>query len=161
LTMAQLRAGAKPPTRQEDTAKPVTIPKGTEKSVTYKVEKGDTLSEISEQHKVLVADLKKWNGLKSDLIRPGDVLKVVAPKKTKPKPAAVKTKDLVPYPNKVYHAKAEGMIKKDIERIQRAVKAPVTGKFDAATTKAVKEYQKRKQLGIDGRVGPETWSMLF
>lgn len=159
LTTTQLRAGAKPPTRQEDTAKPVTIPKGTEKAVTYKVKDGDTLSEISEQHKVSVADLKKWNGLKSDLIRPGDVLKVVAPKKAKP--AAVKSKDLVPYPNKVYHAKAEGMNKKDIERIQRAVKAPVTGKFDAATTKAVKEYQKRKQLGIDGRVGPETWSMLF
>lgn len=161
LTTTQLRAGAKPPTRQEDTAKPVTIPKGTEKSVTYTVKKGDTLSEISEQHKVLVANLKKWNGLKNDFIRPGDVLKVAAPKKTKPKPAAVKSDDLVPYPNKVYHAKAEGMIKKDIERIQRAVKAPVTGKFDAATTKAVKEYQKRKQLGIDGRVGPKTWSLLF
>lgn len=158
LTTTQLRAGAKPPTRQEDTAKPVTVPKGTEKSVTYKVKSGDTLSEISEQHKVSVADLKKWNGLKSDLIRTNDVLKVVAPTA---KPAAVKSKDLVPYPDKVYHAKATGMNTKNIQRIQRAVKVEPTGKFDAATTKAVKEYQKRKKLEIDGRVGPKTWSMLF
>lgn len=162
LTTTQLRAGAKPPTSSKDANNPVTIPKGTEKAATYKVKKGDTLSEISEQHKVLVADLMKWNGLKNTVIYPGDVLKVVKPKAaSKPKPAASKSKDLVPYPGKVYHAKAEGMNKKDIERIQRAVKVDPTGKFDAATTAAVKAYQKRKKLEIDGRVGPETWSMLF
>lgn len=56
---------------------------------------------------------------------------------------------------------AKKMVKKDIERVQRAVGVPVTGKFDAATEKAVKAYQKRKKLDSDGVVGKDTWNMLF
>lgn len=44
---------------------------------------------------------------------------------------------------------------------QGAVNVPVTGKYDAATEKAVEAYQKRKKLDVDGVVGKDTWNMLF
>lgn len=43
---------------------------------TYKVVSGDTLSHIAAKHKTTVAQLYKLNNLKSDLIFPGQVLKV-------------------------------------------------------------------------------------
>jgi peptidoglycan LD-endopeptidase CwlK len=158
LTMAQLRAGVEPPT----TAGSKPAASGS-KPKTYKVVSGDTLSEISEQVKVSVANIVKWNGIKKDLIIPGQVLKLVAPGEKKPAKKPSAEKDLVAFPGKPLHAKAKAadMEKIDIERIQRAVKAPVTGKFDAATTKAVKAYQKRKKLEDDGIVGQKTWSLLF
>lgn len=45
-------------------------------STTYKVRKGDTLSEIAEKFGVRVSTLKRLNNLKSDLIRIGQVLKI-------------------------------------------------------------------------------------
>lgn len=47
-------------------------PKETTKN--YTVKKGDTLTKIARLHKVTVADLKKWNNLKSDMIREGQKL---------------------------------------------------------------------------------------
>lgn len=46
------------------------------KGDTYKVQKGDTLYKIAKQHGMSVDDLKKLNGLKSDIIRVGQTLKV-------------------------------------------------------------------------------------
>lgn len=46
------------------------------KPATYKVRKGDTLSEIAAKYKVKVSTLKKLNNLRSDLIRIGQVLKL-------------------------------------------------------------------------------------
>jgi membrane-bound lytic murein transglycosylase D len=37
---------------------------------------GDTLSQIAEKHGVRTADLKRWNGIKSDKIRLGQVLRI-------------------------------------------------------------------------------------
>nr|WP_276320603.1 LysM peptidoglycan-binding domain-containing protein [Macrococcus bohemicus] len=51
----------------------------------YTVKPGDYLSKIAKQHKVTVADLKKWNKLTSDKIFPKQLLKVVKPIETKPK----------------------------------------------------------------------------
>ena len=47
-------------------------PKETTKK--YTVKKGDTLTKIAKQHHVTVANLKKWNHLKSDMIREGQKL---------------------------------------------------------------------------------------
>ncbi|HBF59704.1 M15 family metallopeptidase [Exiguobacterium sp.] len=97
--------------------------------------------------------------------------KVLAPPAAKPapkpasKPAAPKGdgKAIVPVPKyPLYRTQeAKKMFQKDIERVQRAVGVPVTSKFDAATEKAVKAYQKRKKLEADGVVGKDTWNMLF
>ncbi|WP_375091546.1 peptidoglycan-binding protein [Exiguobacterium sp. PHA03] len=79
------------------------------------------------------------------------------------KPAAPQGdgKAIVPYPGKPLYAGAKGMVKKDIERIQRAVGASVTGKYDKQTEAKVTAYQKRKKLDADGVVGKDTWNMLF
>jgi LysM repeat protein len=43
---------------------------------TYTVKSGDTLSHIARKFRVSVAKIKKWNGLKSDFIRAGQILKI-------------------------------------------------------------------------------------
>lgn len=160
LTLAQVRAGVKPPTKVEAASKPVTSPHATEKPGTYTIKNGDTLSEISEQVKISVKDLKAWNKLKSDLIKPGQVLKLKKPAAAKPKPAPADETAIVPFPGTL-SLNAKGMQTIDIERVQRAVKADVTGKFDKQTEKKVKEYQARKKLEVDGIVGRLTWNKLF
>lgn len=67
-------------------------------------------------------------------------------------------KAIVPYPGKVIKNGSSG---KDVERIQRAVKVNVDGKFGIKTEAAVKAYQKRQGLKVDGKVGPETWNRMF
>lgn len=82
--------------------------------------------------------------------------------KPKPKPKAVTdNKAIVPYPGKPLYKGAKGMKKVDIQRVQRAVGASVTGKYDSGTDKAVTAYQKRKGLEADGVVGKDTWNTLF
>lgn len=45
-------------------------------SNTYTVKSGDTLYKISKTHKVSVSNIKSWNNLKSDVIKPKQKLKV-------------------------------------------------------------------------------------
>lgn len=66
--------------KKSTTSKPATKPKVSGK--TYKVKRGDTLYSISKASGVSVANLKKYNGLKSNLINIGQVLSLV-PKTTK------------------------------------------------------------------------------
>ncbi len=47
-------------------------------STTYTVKPGDTLSAIGDQHKIPYQLIMKVNGLKSDLIHPGDRLKLIS-----------------------------------------------------------------------------------
>ena len=42
----------------------------------YTVKSGDTLSRIAVKYHTTVANIKKWNSLRSDMIRPGQKLKV-------------------------------------------------------------------------------------
>ncbi|MFJ8263257.1 LysM peptidoglycan-binding domain-containing protein [Rummeliibacillus sp. NPDC094406] len=51
-------------------------------AASYKVEKGDTLWNISQDQDVSVQDLKKWNELKSDVIVPSQQLEVSSKAKT-------------------------------------------------------------------------------
>ena len=44
-----------------------------------KIRKGDTLSKIARENGVKLEDLRKWNGLSTDTIRPGDLLRIRAP----------------------------------------------------------------------------------
>ena len=79
----------------------------------------------------------------------------------KPKPGQGDGKAIVPYPGNPLYKGAKGMVKKDIERIQRAVGASVTGKYDQQTEAKVTAYQKRKKLEADGVVGLMTWNLMF
>ncbi|MFC1631133.1 L,D-transpeptidase family protein [Candidatus Omnitrophota bacterium] len=55
-------------------------PKATEQDIIYKVEPGDTLSQIASRHNTTVDLIKVSNNLQGDLIRPGDRLKVTTAK---------------------------------------------------------------------------------
>ena len=50
---------------------------------TYVVQPGDSLYRIGQNHNVTVGQLKNWNNLASDLIHPGQVLRVAAPSQGK------------------------------------------------------------------------------
>lgn len=52
-------------------------------SSSYTVQKGDTLYKIAKSHKVSVANLKKWNNLKSNIIKPKQKLKITKQVKSK------------------------------------------------------------------------------
>jgi len=40
----------------------------------HRVRPGDTLLEIANRYEVTVADLRRWNRLSGDLIKPGQIL---------------------------------------------------------------------------------------
>lgn len=63
-----------------------------------------------------------------------------------------------PYPGRYVMIGDRG---KDVEAIQRAVNVTPDGIFGPITKSAVKRYQARKGLSVDGIVGPATWNMLF
>jgi peptidoglycan L-alanyl-D-glutamate endopeptidase CwlK len=76
----------------------------------------------------------------------------------------VTPKPIVPYPGIVLKEKAKGMKEIDIKRVQRAsgmAEKDVDGKYGPKTTKAVKAYQKKQGLAIDGEVGIKTWNRMF
>ncbi|MEL6821593.1 MAG: LysM peptidoglycan-binding domain-containing protein, partial [Calditrichota bacterium] len=43
---------------------------------THTVRRGDTLWDIAQAYNVSIADIKRWNGMRSNKIKPGLVLKV-------------------------------------------------------------------------------------
>ena len=54
----------------------LTIYPGNVGETTHLVQRGDTLVEIARRYGVSVGDLKKWNGLRSSMIRPGQELTI-------------------------------------------------------------------------------------
>lgn len=73
----EIKRPAKP--KNVDKPKPGDTPKTTGKTpkcITYTVKSGDTLGKIAKNHHVSVADIKKWNNLKNDLIRVNQKLKI-------------------------------------------------------------------------------------
>lgn len=156
LTIAQLRAGNKPPNSKNGTTKPVTSAPVTGKMSTHKIVAGDTLIGISKKYDVSVDELQKWNKLNGSTIIKGKELIV---KKNATKLGTKRA--IVDYPGTPLYKSAEGMNEKDIERIQHAVGANITGEFDTQTALHVQAYQKRKKLIEDGIVGKMTWDVLF
>lgn len=89
----------------------------------------------------------------------GEKLQVTKPKpKPKPKPTPKVPEAVIPYPGKVIEKGDEG---KDVERIQNALGIYADGKFGNGTYAAVRNYQARHNLDVDGRVGKQTWNTLF
>lgn len=61
-------------TVKEEPKKHEKQPKSKEKTIIYKVKKGDTLSHIAKKHHVTISELIEWNHLESDFIREGQEL---------------------------------------------------------------------------------------
>ena len=68
-----------PETFQDPTAVPVAShagPPGTVHARTHTVRRGDSLWQIARQYAVEISDLRQWNSLEHETLRPGQVLKV-------------------------------------------------------------------------------------
>jgi membrane-bound lytic murein transglycosylase D len=63
----------KPTQKPKPSAKKTTKPK----AKTHLVKKGESLSVIANKYKCSVNDLKKWNGLRNNNIKPGQRLKIL------------------------------------------------------------------------------------
>lgn len=57
------------------------VGRGSEGSVTYRVKRGETLASIARTHGVTVAQIKRWNGLRSNSVASGRRLKIELPVK--------------------------------------------------------------------------------
>jgi LysM repeat protein len=49
----------------------------TQQTVNYTVKRGDTLWDIASEFNVSIRDIKRWNNRQSNLIKPGDQLKII------------------------------------------------------------------------------------
>ncbi|MGO4887962.1 peptidoglycan-binding protein [Anaerobacillus sp. MEB173] len=49
----------------------------------------------------------------------------------------------------------------DIKRVQRALNTAVDGLYGPMTERAVRNFQRREGITVDGIVGPQTWNRLF
>ena len=58
------------------TSKPAPASDSAVQKTWIKIQKGDTLSKIARENGVKVEDLRKWNRLSGDTIRPGDLLRI-------------------------------------------------------------------------------------
>jgi N-acetylmuramoyl-L-alanine amidase len=65
---------------------------------------------------------------------------------------------IVPYPGRYIEHGSRG---KDVKRVQRAVGVRPDGIYGPVTEAAVKDYQRRHDLTVDGIVGPATWNVMF
>lgn len=71
---------------------PASAPAASNKSVRYRVRRGDTLETIAEQFSVTVADLKKWNRIRGSRVNRGVTLKVYPGGLLEPRKASTKPK---------------------------------------------------------------------
>jgi GH24 family phage-related lysozyme (muramidase) len=118
------------------------------------INKNDFKSAVNEFEKWVHAGGKILNGL----VNRRAAEKALFLKVVTLSPKSTSGKDIVPYPGHLIKSGSKG---KDVERIQRAVGADPDGIYGPKTEAAVKAYQKRHGLTVDGIVGPITWSMMF
>lgn len=70
---AQLAASTNPPTAQNTNSAAA----GEQKAVIHTVRSGDTLWDIAQAYNVSIRDIKRWNGMSSNKIKPGEELKIL------------------------------------------------------------------------------------
>lgn len=115
---------------------------------TYKVKKGDTLSELAAKYHTTVDELVKLNHIKNaNLIYIGQTLKIPSNNVNKKYPGHLIKR------NSPDHA--------DVKLIQAKLGVKIDGIFGPKTEEAVKDFQAKHHIAVDGIVGPVTWNKLF
>ncbi|SPT93360.1 N-acetylmuramoyl-L-alanine amidase; bacteriophage-related protein [Bacillus tequilensis] len=134
---------------------------------TYTVKKGDTLSVIAKEHEVSMATLQSLNGIKNpNLIKVGQVLKLISSSTSSPKPSSKKTSFALP--SGVIRVTRPMRKGDDVRRIQNALAAlyfypdkgvknnAIDGVYGPKTANTVKRFQSVNGLSADGIYGPKT-----
>ena len=87
-----------------------------------------------------------------------DVIKAMGGVQPTPKEDEMKFKDL-----KILYYDRDNIIKDDSVRVVQSIVIPeeIDGSFGPRTEKAVKNFQKKKGIVVDGEVGPITWEKIF
>ncbi len=127
---------------------------------TYKVKRGDNLGAIAMRHRVSVAKIKSWNGMKSDRLSVGQTLKVsdyVAPQPTKNLAKADNTKTNIEK-EKVSELLAEdGVLKRNVTvtkkttttyKVQRGDTWQGVANKTGATISEIKRWNNVKGNGL-------------
>jgi LysM repeat protein len=55
-------------------------PKSADKKIIHTIQRGDTLYDIARRYKTTANQLRQWNGLSGNLLRPGDTLLIFVPR---------------------------------------------------------------------------------
>ena len=132
----------------------VPLPSNSNKESQHTVKSGDTLWGLSKQYNATVADLKKWNNLKSDIIVVGTKLNLGNNVKTPtPNPTPVAS---TPKAN----LKVDGWLGYNtIKELQEYFGTVVDGKLSKPSL-VIKSLQKLLGVTADGLMGPNTIKAL-
>jgi rare lipoprotein A (peptidoglycan hydrolase) len=76
LSRGSMPASASAPNKPDSAVEPAAKKAAKASWAKYQVQKGDCLNAIAGRYLVHVYQIKQWNGLKSDLLRPGQVLQI-------------------------------------------------------------------------------------
>ena len=128
----------------------VPLPSNNTKESQHTVKSGDTLWGLSKQYNATIADLKKWNNLKSDTIVVGAKLNLGNNIKTptpNPTPVAITPKA---------NLKADGWLGYNtVVELQKYFGTVVDGKLSKPSL-VIKSLQKLLGVTADGLMGPNT-----
>ncbi len=102
--------------------------------IKYTVSKGDNLYRISKTYKITEAQLMQWNGMKNDIVKPGQVL-IVGQEATK-SPVRIEKKDTfelinsIPPPIKVNHT--PHFVSRNTDKVTAVIDSTIVAKPDSA-----------------------------
>ena len=108
--------------KEEEQVKEVKVESAETASATHEVSKGQTLSSIAKQHNTTVADLKKLNGLKTNSVSIGQLLKV---------PGSNPKEEVVEEPRPVAKAEVPVVVKEQKQEPKAKQVPPVTQPFES------------------------------
>jgi len=132
----------------------VALPSNSNKESVHTVKSGDTLWGLSRQYNATVAELKKWNNLKSDVIVVGTKLSLG----TNIKVATVNPTPVASTPKA--NLKVDGWLGYNtIVELQEYFGTPIDGKLSKPSM-VIKELQKLLGDTADGLMGPNTIKAL-